>query len=135
MSGRKSNLRLYQSVTNGVMTGTNVLTSAITNVQMLDNCAVQFNWTSSPVGTFQVQVSIDHAEDSEGNVTVAGNWASIPLTYLVAGVSTTALTIPTSVGSPVYVDLNQMSSPWLRVVYTNASGSGVLNAYITGKML
>jgi hypothetical protein len=117
------------------MTGTSTLTSAVTCIQHLDNLGMQFNWTGSPVGTFQVQVSADYAQDETGNVTNAGQWTAIPLNYLLTGTMTTATTIPTSVGSPVYLDLNQLSAPWIRAVYTNASSTGTLNAFITGKAL
>lgn len=132
---RKDNLRQYPTITNGAMTGTAVITSAVTSIQWLDNIGIQLNWTGSPVGTFQIQVSADYAQDAQGNVTVPGNWTAIPLTYLVSGTLTTALTVPTSQGSPIYLDLNQLSAPWIRVVYTNASSTGTLNAFITAKML
>jgi hypothetical protein len=117
------------------MTGTGVITSPVTCIQWLDNIGVQFNFSGSPVGTFQVQVSADYSQDAQGNVTNPGNWAAVPLTYLLTGASTTATTVPTSVGSPIYLDLNQLSAPWVRVVYTNASGTGTLNAFITAKQL
>lgn len=135
MSSRKSNLRKFQIVTSGSMTGTATITSAVTCIQWLDNIGVQLNWTSSPVGTFQVQVSADYEQDFEGNVTNSGNWTAIPLSYLLSGTMTTAATVPTSVGSPIYLDLNQLSAPWIRTVYTNASSSGTLNAFITAKMV
>ncbi len=117
------------------MTGTAVITSAVTCIQWLDNIGIQLNWTSSPVGTFQVQVSADHAQDENGNVTVAGNWTPIVLNYLLSGSMTQSTTIPTSVGSPIYLDLNQLSAPWIRTVYTNASSTGTLSAFITGKVV
>ncbi len=135
MSSRKSNLRQFQIITAGSMTGTAVITSAVTCIQWLDNVGVQLNWTSSPVGTFQVQVSADYAQDAEGNVTNTGNWAPVTLSYLLSGSMTQAATIPTSVGSPIYLDLNQLSAPWIRTVYTNASSTGTLNAYITAKVV
>ncbi len=135
MSGRKNTLRLYPIITAGSMTGTASITSAVTCIQWLDNVGMQFNWTSSPVGTFQVQVSADYAQDELGNVTNPGNWAAVPLSYLLAGSMTQSATIPTSVGSPVYLDLNQLSAPWVRAVYTNASSTGTLNAFITAKAL
>lgn len=135
MSGRKNNLRKFPIFTNGAMASTNVLTSPVTCIQWLDNIGVQLQWSASPVGTFQVQVSADYAQDEVGNVTNAGTWVSILLNYLVAGAMTTAITVPTSVGSPIYLDLNQLSAPWIRTVYTNASSTGTLQGFITGKML
>lgn len=135
MSGRKSNLRKFKTITNGVMTGTNVLTSSVTCIQWLDNIGIQLNWSSTPVGTFQVQVSADHEQDTEGNVTTDGNWTPIVLNYLLSGTMTQSTTVPTSVGSPIYIDLTQLSAPWIRIQYTNASSSGVLNTFITGKVV
>lgn len=131
---RKSNLLKFQNIVAGDASLTSV-TSTITNIEHLDNIGLQFSWTGSPVGTFAVQVSVDHAQDTNGNVTVAGSWTAIPLSYLSSGSMTTATTIPTSVGSPIYVDLNQLSAPWIRVVYTKGSGTGTLTGYITAKTI
>lgn len=134
MSGRKNNLRQFQSIVNGAM-GATTVTSPVTCLQWLDNIGIQLNFTGSPVGTFAVEVSADYAQDPNGQVQNAGQWISIPLTYLVTGTPVTATTVPTSVGSPIYLDLNQLSAPWIRLQYVGASGSGTLNAFLTAKML
>ena len=133
MSGRKNNLRQFQSVSAGNMASN--ITSAATCIQWLDNIGIQFNFTGSPVGTFQVQVSADYAQDLNGQIQNPGNWTPITLSYLSAGAMTQASSIPTSVGSPIYLDLNQLSAPWIRTVYTAGSGSGALNAFITAKLV
>jgi len=107
------------------MTGN--LTSAITNIQFLDNIGIQLNFTGSPVGYFQVQVSIDYAQDNQGNVTNAGNWTPLYFTQI------TSTNVPTSSGSPIYLDLSELSAPWIQVTYTATSGSGTLNAFISCK--
>ena len=110
------------------------LTSQVTTIQFLDNLGLQLDWTGSPVGSFQVQVSADYSQDIMGNVLNAGNWSPIILEYIpTGGTLTIATSIPTPVGSPIYVDLNQTSAPYIRVVYTSSSGTGTLNAYITAK--
>lgn len=124
MSGRKNTLLSYKIITNGVMTGTSVLTSTVTNIQHWDNVCLQFVWAGSPTGTFSVQFSVDYAQDFQGNVTNTGTWDPITLSPAPAASG--------SAGSWL-LDLNQLSMPWVRVVYTNASGSGVLQAYISGK--
>lgn len=127
MSGRKNVLKKYQTVTNGDMSGN--ITSSITALAYLDNVGYQFNISGTPTGTLQVQVSADHAQDEFGNVTVAGNW--VPLTF--NGSANVVITAGSP--SPIYLDLNQLSAPWIRAVYTATSGSGTLNAFITAKML
>jgi hypothetical protein len=133
MSGRKANLKAWQAVSNAAMTSN--ITSPVSNVEFLDNCAYEFIWTGSPTGTFSVQVSIDYNQDNNGNVTNSGNWSTVPVTYWNGTAFVTGLTVPTSVGSPVYIDLNQMSAPWIRAAYTFASGSGTLSIWTTAKMI
>lgn len=97
------------------------LTSAVTNIQYLDNIGFQFDFTGSPVGIFTLQVSADYVQDPEGNVLNSGSWAPLSVTY------------STSTGSPIYVDNFNISAPYMRAVYTKTSGTGTLNAYVTGK--
>lgn len=131
---RKNNLRQFNSISAGAMTGTSVLTSAVTDIQWLDDIGYQFTFTGSPVGTFQIQVSADYYQDNVGTaVENPGNWVPLILTYWNGTAFVTGSTIPTSVGSPIYIDLALLSAPWIRAVYTNASSTGVLTATITGK--
>lgn len=103
-------------VTNGDMS-TASITSIVPPIQWQDNVGLQMVWTGSPVGAFAVQVSMDQS-----------NWATIPSsafngTYPVPGTTT----------SPGYLDLNQLSAPYIRVVYTRTSGSGTLNILMDAK--
>jgi hypothetical protein len=109
---------------NSVMTGTSVLTSPNINIKFLDNEGVQLHFTGTPTGTFQVQVSNDHDESDAGNVIAVGNWVSVVLNP--APVAAGAL-------GDIYIDLNQLSAMWIRVVYTNSSGVGVLTGFIAAK--
>lgn len=102
------------------------LTSLVTNIQRLDDVGYQANFTGSPVGVFTVQFSADYVQDFMGNVTNTGNWITAPLGSPSAASG--------SAGS-VYIDLAGLSAPWIRLVYTKTSGTGTLNAFITGKML
>lgn len=123
MSGRKNALIKFQTITAGDMSGN--LTSAVTNIEFLDNIGFQFNFTGSPTGTVNAQVSADYAQDQFGNVLNAGNWVSL-------------LTSPPSTGGTsgsIYLDLNQLSAPWIRGIYMFASGTGTLTAFITAKMI
>lgn len=122
---RKNNLVKYQTITAGDMS-TASLTSAITNIQFLDNIGIQLNFTGAPEGIFDVQVSADYAQDEFGNVTNVGNWIDLVLNP-----------VPSASGSAdsVYIDIIQTSAPWIRVVYTRDTGTGTLNAFITAKMI
>lgn len=103
-------------ITNGDMSLAS-LTSIVPPIQWEDNVGLQLVWTGSPVGTFAVQVSLDQI-----------NWATIPAsafngTYPVPGTTT----------SPGYLDLNQLSASYIRVVYTRTSGTGTLNVLMAAK--
>lgn len=108
------------------MTGTSTLTSPVVQINYLDNVGVQLHFTGTPTGTFQVQVSADHAQDPQGNVTVAGNWVPVNLSPA-----------PVASGSAddIFIDLNQLSAPWMRVQYTNSSGTGTLDGWVTAKSI
>lgn len=114
-----------QIITSGDMSQASI-TSEVVPITLGDNVGIQLNFTGTPEGTFEVQVSIDHMQDMNGNVSVAGNW--IPLTFS---------SVPSATGSAdeIYLDMNQLSAPWLRVVYTRSAGSGTLNAFVTYKRL
>ncbi len=111
---RKNNLRQFKNIDAADMAEASIV-SAVTCIQWLDNVGIQLNWTGDPTGTFAVEVSADYAQDYLGNVINAGNWNALTLspTPEAAG----------EAGS-VYIDITQMSAPWLRVKYTNT----VLNA-------
>ncbi len=121
----KSKLSPYRILTAGDMSLTS-LTSQVTNIQNTDNIAIQANFTGAPVGTFSVEVSVDHAQDSQGNVTNAGTWNALTLS---------ATPVASGSSGSVYIDLNQLSAPYIRLVYTKGSGTGTLNAFITAKRL
>ena len=100
------------------------LTSSVVEIRNQDNVGIQLSWTGTAVGTFAVQISINHAEDANGNVTVAGDWVPLTLSPSIAAAGSADSAI---------IDLNQMSASYIRVVYTRSSGTGTLNAYITAK--
>lgn len=100
------------------------ITSDAVEIKLQDNVGFQLNWTGSPVGSFDFQISADHKEDIEGNVVNEGNWISLTLSASI-----------TAAGSPdsAYVDLNQLSASYARVRYIRTSGSGTLDVYATAK--
>lgn len=121
---RKNNLLKYQPIVNGNMNAS--ITSGVTSIQFLDNVGVQFNFTGTPTGTFQIQVSADYAQDEFGNVQNPGNWVAIALP---------SSPVASGAAGSIYIDLNELSAPWIRLAYVRVSGAGSLNAFITAKML
>jgi hypothetical protein len=117
------------------MTGSATLTTAVTDIRFLDDIGFQFDWTGSPTGTFQVEVSANHNQDPQGNVVTAGTWVPLTFTYWNGSSFVTSTTIPTSVGSPIYLDLGLLSGPWIRAQYTNSASTGTLTATICGKQV
>jgi hypothetical protein len=129
MSDRHNQIRKTQNFTNASMSTSP--TSLITSIQFLDNIGLEWIWSGSPVGNFQVQVSADY----DPNESIAGNWIPILFTYYNGSAFVTSYDIPTTMLSPYYLDLSPLSAPWIKVVYTNTSGSGTLNGFLTAKAL
>lgn len=133
MSDRKNNLLSYPIIQSGDMSGS--LLSKVTNIQYLDNIGLQYTWSGAPVGFLSAEISADYAQDINGNVTNPGNWVPLTLSYFNGTDFVTTTLIPTSVGSPVYLDLDLLSAPWIRARYTRTSGTGTLTTVITAKGL
>lgn len=125
MTGRKNFLKPFKIINAGDMS-TASLISSVTNIQYMDNICIELVFTGSPVGTFAVQGSADYDQDAQGVVLNAGNWVALTLSPSPAA---------TGSANSILIDMNQLSFPWMRVVYTKTSGTGTLNAYIGGKMI
>lgn len=103
------------------------LTSNPVPIMYEDSVAIQLNFTGTPVGTFQVQGSLDYSPGGPfGAQANAGNWANLTLSP-----------VPTAAGAGdvILIDMFALSFPYIRVVYTRTSGTGVLNTYIDCKKL
>lgn len=99
-------------------------TSSIVEIKNQDNIGIQLHWTGTPAGAFDFQISSDYSQDTEGNVQNVGNWISLTLSPAISA---------SGAGDDAYVDLNQMSAQYVRVVYTATSGAGVLTGLVVGK--
>lgn len=99
-----------------------------TAVKMTDDIGYSLAWTGAPNGIFSFQCSADYTPGSfpSDYPLNAGTWTNITLS-----------TIITASGTPdnAYVDLQLISAPWVRVVYTPSSGTGTLSVWVTGKSL
>lgn len=121
----------YQTLTDGVMTGTTVLTSVPTGIGYRDSISIQLIWTGTPVGTFSIEGSVNYnpglPQSGSGPVN-AGTWDPLP-------VVTESGVVPAAAGSANsnLVNLEWLGFPWIRAVYTNASSTGVLNVWIYAK--
>lgn len=98
----------------GAMSSTNVIISGVIDASFLDNVCVEAAWTGTPTGTFGIQ----------GSVTKI-NWKDLGLS--ISG--------PAGSAGNILLDLNQLSFPYVRLVYTNISGTGTLTVYAGGKAL
>lgn len=121
----------FQVITNGAMTGTTVITSLPTNIKYRDSVAYQAKWTGTPNGTFSVEGSVDYnpnlpqAQNPVGT-TASATWTPITLSPTPAATG--------SAGNFI-INMNQLAFAWIRLVYTNTSSTGTLQAYVTAKSL
>jgi hypothetical protein len=98
------------------MTGTSVLTSQTFNCQNLDNIGIQVDWTGTPTGTIAVFASIDNVN-------------------FHAFTFNPALSQPAGSAGGYLISLNQVPFPYVYLQYTNSTGTGVLNAFLSAKDL
>lgn len=112
---------------NASMTGTTVVNSNPIPLDQIYGFALQAYWTGTPVGTFKLQGSCDApgktTQTSNGGPDIVTNWSDI------ANSTTTAAG---SSGNFVW-NFNGCFFRYVRLVYTNASGTGTLNAEIVNK--
>jgi hypothetical protein len=114
----------FPIIVNGDMTTT--ITSAVTIIQNTSRISYDINWTgSSPVGTIFAQASNTYALNAAGQVAEAGDWITIPLS------TTAAVSGDTGTG---FIDIQGIAAYAVRIQYVPTSGSGTLNATITGKV-
>lgn len=100
----------------GAMASTNVVYTQIIDVHTVDNVGLELTWTGTPTGTIEVLGS-------------ASGVAFYPLTF------DPVLAQPAGSASGYLVNLNQFPWQYIMVRYTNASGTGILSAYLTSKGL
>ena len=114
----------FPVITNGNMAGS--LTSVVTVIQNTSMLSYAMVWAgTSPVGQISVQVSNDYSQNADGTVANAGTWSTLPLS------ASTSVTGNSGVG---FIDIDLISAYAIRLVYTAGSGTGTLNATITGKV-
>lgn len=97
------------------------VTSSIVPISTMYGYGIQAVYTTSGTlgGTFQVLGSINHKQDHEGNVLVAGNFAPVP----------NSSQLITGAGNYIW-DVTISNVPYVKLVYTPAGGdSGTLNAF------
>lgn len=113
MSSAKRVLTPIQIITSGSMTGTSTLTSSEIDIQYLSRASIQLVWTGTPTGTFAIQGTVD-----------GSTWSPI---------TTNPASIAASGSAGNHLVEGEIHSKKMRVQYTNSSGTGTLNAWITAK--
>lgn len=114
---------------NASMSGTIAATSLISNIAYKDSVAYQYVWTGTPSGTFDVQGSVDYnpGQPQSNGAFNAGTWTSLVFSP-----------IPQATGSGssnVLINMNQLAFNYIKTVYTNSTGSGVLTGSLVAKSL
>lgn len=104
------------------MTGTSTILSQISEIRGFDDVYYEMQFTGTPTGTFTVQVSSSYDPITNPNAV----FIVLPLTPGPVAAGTSG-----SIG----IDINLEGAQWIQLTYTNTSGTGVLNAFISSKAL
>lgn len=122
----KANVITLTISAGGVMTGTTVITSNPVRLDQIYGYAIQAVYTGSPVGTLKLQASSDsparQTQVSNGGPDVVTNWTDI----------TDSSEAVSGAGSFMW-NVTGCFYNYVRLVYTNASGTGVLTAKLSEK--
>ena len=110
-------MRAYQIFTNGAMASTNAIVSEPLNMERVDNVGLEVEWTGNPTGAFVLEASNKYDPIRNASATFKAITLADPPDD------------PAGSASGWLLDLNQIPFRWVRLRYTNASGTGVLNAY------
>ncbi len=105
-------------VVNGPMASTNTIYTNIIDSTIKDNLGLEIAWTGTPTGVIQIMASNSGV-------------SFFALTFT----GTNALAQPAGAPGGYLVDINQFPFRYFMVQYTNTSGSGTLNAFLTIKDL
>ena len=123
MSTSKTLVKARQIITDGVMTGTSVITSSEQDCSGAKLISIELSWSGTPNGTFVVQRPATY----NANGTVA-TWATLPVTSTNGDTLTAAGSASTH-----QIDVTVVCFTRVRVQYTNASSTGTLQAWVTVK--
>lgn len=105
-----------------------IITSKPTIVSNISMIAYEVTWAgTAPMGTISVQVSNSYAVNDQGGVAVNVNvvWTTLPLS------ASTAVSGNSGTG---FIQIPNLSAHAIRLVYTPTSGTGTLNAIVSGKV-
>lgn len=95
------------------------LESAVQPIPYIDDVGIQCIWEGDAVGVLAIQGCLDY----NAQVPDDAHWVTV-LTANVSGVDGVWL-----------ADMDLLSFPWIRVIYTSTSGTGTLKVLVTGKMI
>lgn len=98
------------------VSSTSTVNSPVYNANFSDNIGIQISFVGTMTGTLSVQCSVDNVN-------------FIALTF------NPVLSQPAGSNLSYLIDINQLPFPYIRVSYTNASGSGTLSASLSSKDL
>lgn len=110
------------AVKNHAVSTTLTFQSAAVDVRNFDNIGFQAVWTGTPTGTLSVLGSVSQEIPTSTTVYV-------PITFdpdINAGA-------PSGSAGDLVWNITDCQYPWLKFQYTNASGSGVINLFISYK--
>ncbi len=108
------------------VSGATTFTSSASGVIYRDSIGYQVNWSGTPIGTFQINGSLDYnpgTPQSNGALN-AGSWVTITSQAVGSGTS-----------QPVLFNLNQLAAPWTQFQFVSSTSSGTLAVYVTAKSL
>lgn len=122
----------FATINSVSISGTTQVVSSTTTISYKDSVAVQFVWSGNLQGVATIDGSLNYSSGlpQSGAQANQGDWTSLAFT---PGVTT--INVGSSTLFPVLVNMNQLAFPYMRITFTNSTGSGLLTAYVMAKSL
>lgn len=112
-------IKTQQVFASTAISGTNTVTSTVSEIQHIDQIGFQLSTDSDAYGTITLQVSADYDP-----VLNSGTFVNLPVTYQFYD----SVSIANGVLSADLMIANDVPFPYCRLSYTNTSGDGYLSA-------
>lgn len=112
-------------IPSAAMTTTTTITSQVIDMNSCESVAFQPVWTGTPTGTFIIQISLDYKPSNDPTKPLnAGTWDT-----LAASISNN----PAGSSGHTYIPIYASCGAYIRLSYTNVSGSGTLSGTVSTK--
>jgi hypothetical protein len=127
----RPNINPFPVISSGSMAAD--ITSDVTVMPLVSGVSYQVVWTgTSPVGDLYLQGSNTYELNPDGSVKTQGTWSTMYVS-INGGAPAASMPISGNTGDGL-IEVERTNLKYIRLFYDRTSGTGTLNATLTGKV-